>query len=202
MKDNHTKIILGFYDENAEFTRNDRYSDSSQTVYTRPDDKYHWLVAKPDDTNRLEIHQTDESGRITARDTYESKRNAIKCLGIERLQADGKHRVQFTADEIDMVYQFGENGKSGTLDLLNQILPMIKDPIMKDVVKQTSDKLSSLSPEMCSMLISSTKNRKIYERDSSIRERLAKAKTETKHTVSVVEKSKENKQQKHGEQSL
>lgn len=202
MKDSHTKTILGFYDENARFTRNDRYSDSSQTVYTRPEDKYRWLVAKPLDKNRLEIHQTDEHGRITARDTYESQRNVIKCLGVERLQADGKHRVSFTVDEINMVYQYGENGKSGTLDLLNQILPRIKDPLTRGVVAQTVDKLSSLTPEVCSMLISSTKNRKIYERDSSIRERLAKAKAEVKHTVTTAEKSKGKEQRKHGEQSL
>ncbi|WP_181039410.1 hypothetical protein [Clostridium butyricum] len=92
MKDSQTKRILGFYDEHAEYVRNDRYSDSSQTVYTRPEDKYHWLVAKPMGKNRLEVHQTDEHGVITARDTYESQRNTFQCVDVERLQADGKHR--------------------------------------------------------------------------------------------------------------
>ena len=180
MKENHTKTILGFYDTNAEFMRNDRYSDSSQTVYTKAGDKYHWLVSKPLDNNRLEIHQTDEHGRIIARDTYESQRNTIKCLGVERLQEDGKRMVQFTSDEIDMLYQFGANGKNGTLAMLNEILPSIKDPATNRIVNQTICKLSFLTPEVGSMLISSIKNRKLYERDSSIRQRLAKAKKETK----------------------
>ena len=46
----------------------------------------------------------------------------------------------------------------------------------------TMDKLSSLSPEVCSMLISSVKCRKLYECDHSIRERLAKAKEQTKQS--------------------
>ncbi len=202
MKNSHTKTILGFYDENAEFMRNDRYSDSSQTVYTRPDDKYHWLVAKPLGNNRMEIHQTDEHGVITARDTYESQRNMVKCLSVERLQADSRKMVQFTADEINMVYQYGENGQSGTLDLLRQIQPRIKDPIAGKVVSDTVSKLSSLTPEVCSGLISSTKNRKIYERDCSIRERLARAKAEVKQSVTAEGKSKEMPDRKHGEQSL
>lgn len=202
MKENHTKTILGFYDTNAEFMRNDRYSDSSQTVYTKAGDKYHWLVSKPLDNNRLEIHQTDEHGRIIARDTYESQRNTIKCLGVERLQEDGKRMVQFTSDEIDMLYQFGENGKNGTLVMLNQILPSIKDPATNRIVSQTISKLSSLTPEVGSMLISSIKNRKLYERDSSIRQRLAKAKKETKCTITTETKTRGEKQGKRGEQSL
>lgn len=48
------------------------YSDRYQSVYTKPDDNLHWLVAIPHDNNRLEIHQTDEHGVIITRDTYES----------------------------------------------------------------------------------------------------------------------------------
>ena len=199
MKDSQTKKILGFYDENAEFVRNDRYSDSSQIVYTRPDDKYHWLVAKPQGKNRLEVHQTDEHGVITARDTYESQRNAIKCVDVERLQADGKHRVHFSEDEVNLVYQYGEGGKDTLLALLNQILPRIKDQILKDIVTQTADKVSSLAPEVCSALTSFVKNRKIYERDCSIRERLAKAKAQSKQSVTSEQKKTVSRR---GEQSL
>jgi hypothetical protein len=199
MKDSQTKKILGFYDENAEFVRNDRYSDSSQTVYTRPDDKYHWLVAKPQGKNRLEVHQSDEHGVITARDTYESQKNAFKCVDVERLQADGKHRVHFSEDEVNLVYQYGEGGKDTMLAMLNQILPRIKDPILKDIVTQTADKVSSLAPEVCASLISSVKNRKIYERDCSIRERLAKAKAQSKQSVTSEQKKTVSRR---GEQSL
>lgn len=186
MKDSHIKTILEFYDANAEFTRNDRYSDSFQTVYTRPNDEFHWLVAKSLDYKRLEIHQTDKHGLITTRDTYESQGNTFKCLCVERLQMDDRHMIQFTADEEDMVYQFGENGKSCTLAMLNQVIPRIKDPTTKEIVSQIVSKLSSLAPEVCSMLISSINNRKNYERDASVRKRLAKAKEDTKHTVTTV----------------
>lgn len=205
MKDSHIKTILEFYDANAEFTRNDRYSDSFQTVYTRPNDEFHWLVAKSLDYKRLEIHQTDKHGLITTRDTYESQGNTFKCLCVERLQMDDRHMIQFTADEEDMVYQFGENGKSCTLAMLNQVIPRIKDPTTKEIVSQIVSKLSSLAPEVCSMLISSINNRKNYERDASVRERLAKAKEDTKHTVTTVVKTKGKEQRRHGahgEQSL
>jgi hypothetical protein len=179
--------------------RNDRYSDSSQTVYTRPEDKYHWLVAKPLDKNRLEVHQADEHGIITARDTYESQRNTFKCVDVERLQADGKHKIHFSEDEINLVYQYGDGGKTDILTMLHQILPRIKDPILKDIVTQTADKVSSLAPEVCSKLISSVKNRKLYERDRSIIERLATAKAQSKQ--SVITEQKKNVPRK-GEQSL
>lgn len=65
MQENLIITILGFYDQNKEFQKNDRY----QSVYTKQDDNLHWLVAIPHDNNRLEIHQTDEHGVIITRDT-------------------------------------------------------------------------------------------------------------------------------------
>ena len=84
--------------------------------------------------------------------------------------------VDLSADEINLIYQFGENGKSATIAGLHEILPRIKDTDTYRTVSLTMDKLSSLSPEVCSMLISYVKCRKLYECDHSIRERLAKAK--------------------------
>lgn len=66
--------------------------------------------------------------------------------------------------------------------MLNELSPRIKDTDTSRTVSLTIDKLSSLSPEVCSMLISSVKCRKVYERDHSIRERLAKAKEQTKQS--------------------
>ena len=182
MQENLIKTILGFYDQNGEFQKNDRYSDRYQSVYTKSDDNSHWLVAIPHDNNRLEIHQTDEHGVIITRDTYESKGNTVSCLSVERLQEDSWRMVGFSADEIHLIYQFGENGKTGTLAMLNELSPRIKDTDTSRTVSLTIDKLSSLSPEVCSMLISSVKCRKVYERDHSIRERLAKAKEQTKQS--------------------
>lgn len=185
MKDNQIKIILGFYDKNTEFVRNDRYSDSYQTVYTRPDDKYRWLVAKPLNKNQLEIRQTDDHGVITARDTYESHRNTFKCVNVVRLQADGKHKVHFSDNEINLLYKYGEDGKDGTLAMLNKILLVIKDPVLKDIVIHTVDKLSSLAPDVCSKLISYAKNRKVYEKNRSITERLTKTKAYSQQSVKI-----------------
>ena len=80
MQENLIKTILGFYDQNGEFQKNDRYSDRYQSVYTKSDDNSHWLVAIPNDNNRLEIHQTDEHGVIITRDTYESKGNTVPSV--------------------------------------------------------------------------------------------------------------------------
>ena len=66
--------------------------------------------------------------------------------------------------------------------MLNQLSPRIKDTDTSRTVSLTIDKLSSLSPEVCSMLISSVKCRKVYELDHSIREIHAKAKKQTKQT--------------------
>ncbi|WP_423236822.1 hypothetical protein [Clostridium butyricum] len=85
------------------------------------------------------------------------------------------------------------------LAMLHQIQPRIKDHMLKDIVTQTADKVSSLAPEVCSKLISSAKNRKLYERDHSIIERLAKAKAKSKQLVNT-EQKKDTSRRK--EQSL
>ena len=116
MKDSQTKQIKEFYDENAEYQRNDRYSDTSQSVFTKPDDKYHWLVMKPKGADAVEVHLTDEQGVITARDNYQSQRNTIKCTSMERLSND-KKMIPFSEDEINILYQFGEGGKRNWFDI-------------------------------------------------------------------------------------
>lgn len=195
MKNSHIKTIKGFYDENAEFTRNERYSDSSQTVYTKPEDKYHWLVMKPVGADAVEIHQTDEQGVITARDNYQSHNNTIQCVSMERLEEHSRKMIPFDMDEADLLYQFGEGGKDGTLAMLQQIVPRIKDTATKELVKETIDKIHNLAPEVCSNLISSVKCRKISERDSSIRERLAKAQKKVKAPINNGEKKDRRKEQ-------
>ena len=182
MKENQIQTILGFYDREHEFQKNNRYSDRRQSDYTKPDDNSHWLVAIPHDNNRLEIHQTDERGVITAIDNYEIKGNTVSCLSTERLQENSRKMIAFTPDEINMIYQYGENGKPELLAMLDEILPVIKDPYNRSIVRQTIDKISSLSQEVCSALILSVRCRKLYERDCSIRERLVKAKQQSEQT--------------------
>ena len=191
MKQEYIDKIKSYYDKTGEFKLNDRYSGEQGAVYTKDGDKYHWLVLEQKGKSGLEVRQTDEQGRITARDSYESVKNTVKCTGVGRLKTEGKGMVLFSADEINLIYQFGENGKESTLANLKEIEPRITEAATKEIVGATIHKLSGLSEKSCIELISTTKNRKIAERDSSIRERLAKAKEQIKRPIINGEKKRE-----------
>lgn len=175
MKQEHIEKIKSYYDSQGEYKMNSRYSGEQGTVYTKADDNAHWLVVEQKGENKAEVRQTDDTGRITARDSYESVRNTVKCTGVSRKKENDKGMVRFSPDEINLIYQFGGGGRSDTVDVLKSIEPRIADELTKQTVGSTIHKLSALSENSCSELISSTKNRKIAERDSSIKNRLAKA---------------------------
>lgn len=175
MKREQIEKIKGYYDSRGEFKKNSQYSGEQGIVYTKAGDNAHWLIIEQKGEIGAEVRQTDDTGRITARDTYESVRNTVKCTGVSRKRAEGKGMVRFEPDEINLIYQFGENGRRGTVDMLKAIEPKIADRLTKGIVSSTIHKLSALSEESCSELISSTENRKLAERDSSIRKRLADA---------------------------
>lgn len=118
--------IKGYYDRTGEFKKNEKYSGRYKAVYTKDDDKYHWLVMEPKGASGMEVHLIDTHGRITARGavcqwhtapteaerrTYESVRNVVICTGIERLCGDGRGMVRFTADEAVLINRFGGNGR-------------------------------------------------------------------------------------------
>ena len=189
MEQEHIDKIKGYYDMAGEFKQNDRYSGAQVIVYTKDDDRYHWLVLEQKSGNRLEVRQTDAQGRITARDSYEITRKTVKCTAVERLSAEGM--VSFNADEINLIYQFGEKGRKGTLANLKEIKPRITDSVTKEIVGSTIHKLSGLPEKSCIELISATKNRKMAECDSSIRERLAKSKEQIKRPTINGEKKRE-----------
>lgn len=191
MKQEHIDKIKSYYDKAGEFKLNDRYSGEQGAVYTKDGDKYHWLVLEQKGKSGLEVRQTDGQGRITARDAYASEKNTVKCTGVKRLKEEGKGMVSFSADEINLIYQFGENGREGTLANLKGIEPGITDAATKEIVGTTIHKLSGLSEKSCTELISTTKNRKTAERDSSIRERLSKAKEQLKMPTINGEKKRE-----------
>ena len=67
--------------------------------------------------------------------------------------------VSFSADEINLIYQFGENGREGTLENLKEIEPRITDAVTKEIVGAAIHKLSGLSEKGCTELIYATKNR-------------------------------------------
>lgn len=191
MKQEHTDKIKSYYDKAGEFKLNDRYSGEQGAVYTKDGDKYHWLVLEQKGKSGLEVRQTDGQGRITARDAYASEKNTVKCTGVKRLKEEGKGMVSFSADEINLICQFGENGREGTLANLKGIEPGITDAVTKEIVGAAIHKLSGLSEKSCTELISITKNRKTAERDSSIRERLSKAKEQLKRPTINGEKKRE-----------
>ena len=124
----------------------------------------------------VEVRQTDNHGTITARDNYELTGNLPKCVGVECLCEDADFQIPFNVGEINLIYQFGDQGKAETCASPSAIFPQIKDSDTKQIVSGTLKKLNALSEKMCAELTAATKRRKLTERDHSIKTRLAKAK--------------------------
>ena len=172
--------ILDYYSTTDKYIRSKTHSNAHQTVFTKESDKYQWLVLEQKSQCEVEVRQTDSHGTITARDNYELTRNFPKCVGVERLCEGANIQIPFNADEINLIYQFGEQSKAETCASLSAILPQVKDSGTKQIVTDTLKKLNALSEEMCAELTATTKRRKLTERDQSIKTRLAKAKEQAK----------------------
>ena len=172
--------ILDYYSTTDKYIHSKLHSNAHQSVFTKESDKYQWLVLEQKSQNQVEVRQTDRHGTITARDNYELTRNLPKCVGVERLCEGTNIQMPFNADEINLIYQFGEQSKAEMCASLSAILPQIKDSDTKQIVSTTLEKLNSLSEESCMELTATTKRRKLTERDHSIKERLAKAKGQLK----------------------
>ena len=125
--------IVDYYSTTDRYIRSDCYSDSNQTVFTKENDRYQWLVLEQKSQHDVEVRQTDSHGTITARDNFELTRNIPKCVGVERLCKDANMQIPFTADEINLIYQFGEQSKAETCAHLSAILPQIKDNDTKQI---------------------------------------------------------------------
>ena len=82
----------------------------------------------------VEVRQTDSHGIIRARDNYELTGNLPKCVGVERLCEGANFQIPFNADEINLIYQFGEQGKAETCASLSAILPTIMDRLVQQCV--------------------------------------------------------------------
>ena len=172
--------IVDYYSATDKYIHSKLHSNAHQTVFTKETDKYQWLVLEQKNQNQVEVRQTDNHGTITARDSYELTRNIPKCVGIERLCEGANIQIPFNADEINLIYQFGEQSKEETCANLSAILPQIKDSDTKQIVSTTLKKLNSLSEQSCMELTATTKRRKLTERDHSIKARLARAKEQSK----------------------
>ena len=96
------------YSTTDKYIRSKTHSNAHQTVFTKEIDKYQWLVLEQKSQCEVEIRQTDSHGIITARDNYELTRNIPKCVGVERLCEGANFQIPFNADEVNLIYQFGE----------------------------------------------------------------------------------------------
>ncbi len=149
------------------YIRSKTHSNAHQSVFTKESDKYQWLVLEQKSQYEVEVRQTDSHGTITARDNYELTRNLPKCKGVERLCEGANSQIPFNADEINLIYQFGEQSKAETCASLSAILPQIKDSNTKQIVSDTLKKLNSLSEETCAELTAT-----LYTRDKAVMRKL------------------------------
>lgn len=172
--------IKGYYDRTGEFKKNEKYSGRDKTVYTKDGDKYHWLVMEPKGASGMEVHLTDAHGRITARDTYESVRNVVSCTGIEWPCEDGRGMVRFTSDDAVLINRLGGNDRKDTASNFEKAMQGSQDGYEKKIIDRAARRLSELSEESCAELIATTKNRKLSERDFSVRYRLSKIREQRK----------------------
>lgn len=198
MEQKHVEKIKGYYDRDGEFKKNEKYSGRDKAVYTKEGDKYRWLVMEPKGASGMEVTRTDTHGRITARDTYESVRNVVYCTGIERLCKDGRGMVQFTADEAALINRLGGYGREDTAANFKQAVHGAADGYEKKMISRAAHKLSELSEESCEELIATTKNRKLSERDFSVRHRLAKIRQQRKGMETAIGKDRGRKVEKGG----
>ena len=100
--------ILDYYSTTDKYIRSRTHSNAHQTVFTKESDRYQWLVLEQKSQCEVEARQTDSHGTITARDNYELTRNIPKCVGVERLCEGANFQIPFNADEVNLIYQFGE----------------------------------------------------------------------------------------------
>ena len=63
--------ILDYYSTADKYIRSKTHSNAHQTVFTKENDKYQWLVLEQKSQCEVEVRQTDRHGTITARDNYE-----------------------------------------------------------------------------------------------------------------------------------
>ena len=159
--------ILDYYSTTDKYIHSKTHSNAHQTVFTKESDKYQWLVLEQKSQCEVEVRQTDSHGTITARDNYELTGNLPKCVGVERLCEGANFQIPFNADEINLIYQFGEQSKAETCASLSAILPQIKDSNTKQIVSDTLKKLNSLSEETCAELTAT-----LYTRDKAVMRKL------------------------------
>ena len=89
-------------------------------------------------------------------------------------------KMDFSKDELAMVYQYAAGTKEETLAGLKEIVPVIRDRQTREIVENTIRKLDAIPEPECRRFIADTKQRFIQKRDNSIRRRLAEAKAQAR----------------------
>ena len=88
--------------------------------------------------------------------------------------------MNFSKDELAMVYQYAAGTKEDTIAGLKEIVPVIRDQQTREIVESTIRKLDAIPEPECRRFIADTKQRFIQKRDNSIRRRLAEATAQEK----------------------
>ena len=78
-------------------------------------------------------------------------------------------KMDFSKDELAMVYQYAAGTKEETLAGLKEIVPVIRDRQTREIVENTIRKLDAIPEPECRRFIADTKQRFIQNRDNSIR---------------------------------
>ena len=90
-------------------------------------------------------------------------------------------KMNFSKDELAMVYQYAAGTKEEPLAGLKEIVPVIRDRQTREIVESTIRKLDAIPEPECRRFIADTKQRFIQKRDNSIRRRLAEAKAQARN---------------------
>ena len=165
-----TEIIAGYYSRLNDFQWSEKYSRSDQFVYIAADQSG-WLVVDWKSKDRVQVRLTDEDGRVKAWDDYLADGTEIQLLSAIRRSEHGKEHVTFIPEEIKMLHQFKYGGRKGTISMLADILPVIKDRQTREIVENTSEKIGKLTEDDFKNLAEATKKRFEIEMEREIRAR-------------------------------
>ena len=103
--------IVDYYSTADKYIHSKPHSNAHQSVFTKENDKYRWLVPEQKSRCEVEVRKTGRHGIIMARDNYKLTRNIPKCMGVERVCRGANMQIPFIADEINLIYQLGSRAK-------------------------------------------------------------------------------------------
>ena len=174
-----TEILAGYYSRLNDFSKSEKYSRSDQTVYVATDSSG-WLVVDWKSKDRVQVRLTDADGRVKAWDDYLADETDIQLLSAVRRAEHGKERVTFMPEEIKMLHQFKYGGRTGTISMLTDILPVIRDRQTREIVESTAEKIGRLTEKDFHGLAEITKKRSEIEMEREIRTRSNEAREQEK----------------------